>query len=153
MSLASGKMPDLGLPTKHGMGIVKYEIALPTGKPTNHLWIYLPEKPKGKLPLILIAPAGSPLFHGMALAQDDEYEHIPYARAGFAVVAYELDGDTGPNRPTTEQAIAAAQAFKDSKAGLKMSKMQSVTRLTRSRTSIPTRFTWWVIARQERMRC
>jgi dipeptidyl aminopeptidase/acylaminoacyl peptidase len=117
-ALKASDMPPLGTPVKQGHGIAKYEVQLPTGKPTNHVWIYLPQNAKGKLPLILIAPAGSPLFHGMALAPEDEVEHIPYALAGFAVVAYDLDGDTGPNRPTTEQALAAATAFKDSKAGL-----------------------------------
>ena len=116
--LSAQQMPDLGLPKSHGRGVIKYEIELPTGKPTNHVWIYLPDpQPKTKMPVILIAPAGSPLFHGMALAPADEVEHIPYAKAGFAVVAYDLDGDTGQGRPTTEQALAAATAFKDSKAG------------------------------------
>lgn len=115
-------LPELGKPTKTLPSVSKYEIALPIDKPTNRVWIYLPEPAKAKVPCILIAPAGSPLFHGIAMAYEDELEHVPYAKAGYAVIAYDLDGDTGQQRPTTQQALAAAQAFKDSKAGLQNEK-------------------------------
>jgi dipeptidyl aminopeptidase/acylaminoacyl peptidase len=119
VAMTANNMPELGQPAKHGPGVIKYEIELPTGKPTNHVWIYLPDRrPKTKLPIILIAPAGSPMFRGMALAPADEVEHVPYAKAGFAVVAYDLDGDVGVVRPTTQQALAAARAFMDSHAGI-----------------------------------
>lgn len=95
-----------------------YEAALARNVPTNHVWIYLPEKPAAeKLPCVLVAPAGSRLFHGMSLAEGDRAEHLPYVRQGFAVIAYELDGPM-PEEPRGADAIAAAKAFKDSKAGL-----------------------------------
>jgi dipeptidyl aminopeptidase/acylaminoacyl peptidase len=115
----TANMPELGSPIKQGKGLVKYEVHLPREKPTNHLWIYVPEpQPKSKMPIVLIAPGGSGLFRGIALRDDDEVEHVPYSQAGFVVVAYELDGDVGLNRPTTQQALAASRAYKDSKGGL-----------------------------------
>lgn len=59
------------------------------------LWIYVPSSPPAPAagrPVVLIAPAGSPLFFGMALTQDDRAEHLPWARLGDVVVAYSVDG-------------------------------------------------------------
>ena len=113
-------LPDLGTPAKKGPGILKYEIQLPEDKPTNHVWIYLPDPlPKTKMPIVLIAPPGSPLFHGISLNPQNEEEQAPYAKAGFAVVAYDLDGDVGFGRPTIDTVVQGASAFKDSQAGLK----------------------------------
>ena len=78
------------------------------------LWIYLPEgqHAPGSLPCILICGAGSTLLEGMSLSDGDVDEHTPYVKAGFAVVAYELDGDgeLGEER--------AYEAFRQSRAGL-----------------------------------
>jgi dienelactone hydrolase len=41
---------------------------------------------------VFVAPAGTRMLHGMHLSEGDTPEHLPYARAGFAVVAYELSG-------------------------------------------------------------
>src|SRR5436190_14838996 len=75
------------------------------------LWVYLPDPlPTAKLPCILIAPAGSRMFHGMALADGDRAEHLPYVKRDFAVIAYEIDGPL-PDRPNDSRARAALQAF------------------------------------------
>ncbi len=57
--------------------------------------VYLPagQHDPSSLPCVFIAPAGTRLFHGSALGDGDSPEHLPYARAGFAVIAYELSGD------------------------------------------------------------
>ena len=78
----------------HGQEIIdggtKTELKLPSG---NRAWVYLPSKSNSELvPCVLIAPAGSGLYHGMDLASGDSAEHIPYLKAGFAVVAYDLSG-------------------------------------------------------------
>lgn len=83
-------------------GVLRYEVRLGEGRdgrydPPGHggrLWLYLPEgeHAAASLPCVFVAPAGSRGNHGMLLTVDDEAEHAPYARAGFAVVAYELDG-------------------------------------------------------------
>ena len=60
--------------------------------------LYLPpgEHPARSLPCVFIAPAGTRLIHGSVLGDSDSPEHLPYVRAGFAVLAYELTGDV-PN--------------------------------------------------------
>ena len=65
---------------------------LPGGRMT--IWIYLPKDASGPLPTVLIGAAGSNLLHGMPLTEGDTPEHLPYARAGFAVIAYSIDGIT-----------------------------------------------------------
>lgn len=111
-------LPALGSPRQIDPATLVYEIQLPSGKTTNHVWVYLPAKESGKkVPCVLIAPAGSRLFHGMALAEGDRLEHIPYVHAGFAVVAYELDGPLGDD-PSEQQMEEAAKLFMASKAGL-----------------------------------
>jgi dienelactone hydrolase len=59
------------------------------------LFVYLPaarQHAQHALPCVLIAPAGSRLFHGMSLAEGDIREHLPYVQGGFAVCAYDLAG-------------------------------------------------------------
>ena len=61
---------------------------------TMKLWLYLPAGTHAakSLPCVFVAPAGSILITGMTLGDGDRAEHLPYVLAGFAVVAYELDG-------------------------------------------------------------
>jgi len=103
------------------VGVLREEILLSDQdepyNPPGHggiLWVYLPEgqHAAGSLPCVLICGAGSTLLEGMALSEGDEPEHIPYVKAGFAVVAYELDGDEGLGD------VDAYNAFKNSRAGL-----------------------------------
>ncbi|QGJ71103.1 Hypothetical protein PBC10988_28060 [Planctomycetales bacterium 10988] len=58
------------------------------------VWIYLPEgaDQAKSLPCVFVAPAGTPLIHGIELSEGDQPEHWPYVEAGFAVVAYDLSG-------------------------------------------------------------
>lgn len=110
-----------GAPQTISPGVLRFQVELGEGRdgrydPPGHggrLWLYLPEgeHAAASLPCILIAPAGSRGNHGMLLTVDDEAEHTPYARAGFAVVAYELDGadasDEGPSEEAQEHFAAA----------------------------------------------
>lgn len=102
------KFPDLGPAREVEPGVVVREVRLrPEGgrrpAPPGHemtLWLYLPkgEAGPGSLPCVLIAPAGSITgLSGMRMVEDDRPEHLPYVRAGFAVLAFSLDGpDPGP---------------------------------------------------------
>jgi dipeptidyl aminopeptidase/acylaminoacyl peptidase len=87
--------------------------------PPMRLWVYLPANaPAGrKLPCVFIAGAGSPLITGMALGDGDRPEHLPYARAGFAVVAYDLDGDR-PDGGGDRELLRAARQFRAAGFGL-----------------------------------
>jgi len=62
------------------------------GRPME-LDIYLPagHHDAKTLPCIFIAPAGNG-NHGGKIEDGDRPEHLPYVKAGFAVVAYELSG-------------------------------------------------------------
>ena len=88
---------------------------------SGKLWLYLPDGDHAprSLPCILIAGAGSNLITGMSLADGDRAEHLPYVRAGFAVLAYELDGMLPEPKPTSDAAFAPyIRSFVDAEAGL-----------------------------------
>jgi dipeptidyl aminopeptidase/acylaminoacyl peptidase len=120
--VAVSPLPELGPGRPVAPGVVLHEVALTTGgRPGDgQVWVYLPEKrPAKPLPAVLIGPAGSTLIWGMALGEGDQAEHIPYALAGFAVVAYAISGpvadDEFNNRPAM---LAGVQEFRDAEAGL-----------------------------------
>jgi len=104
-------------------GVWFQEVQLPRGSQSSKVWIYLPaangkqSTAQKKVPCVVIAPAGSHLFDGMTLGDGDRPEHLPYVRAGFAVVAYEVDGALPPHA-TGMDIINAAKAFKQADAGL-----------------------------------
>jgi len=72
------------------------------------------------LPCVFIAPAGS-WKHGMILGDGDRPEQIPYARAGFAVVAYELSGYLDHRNKTFfsyKELAGPVRQFMDAEGGL-----------------------------------
>lgn len=112
------ELPPLGPPERIEPGIIRCEVKLQRGDKTSLLWVYLPEmQPATKIPCVVIAPAGTRLFHGTVLDKGSMPEHLPYVRAGFAVVAYELDGNIS-DQPVPGEVFAAAKAFHDADAGL-----------------------------------
>ena len=112
--------PDLGAVRQLEGGVSFAQATLhQTGHPMQ-VWVYIPQhKPGQKLPCVLVAPAGSPLIVGKALDEGDRAEQLPYARAGFVVVSYEIDGAL-PERPKTseQEILAAASAFKNARGGV-----------------------------------
>src|SRR5262245_60873435 len=92
------------------------ELRLPDGR---RVWVYLPATAEPKLACVLVPPAGSRMFHGMALGEGDRAEHVPYAAAGFAVVSFDM---TGPWPESGAGGVAAQQtaikAFIASKCGV-----------------------------------
>jgi acetyl esterase/lipase len=91
------------------------------GRPMG-LDLYLPvgQHAPGSLPCVLIAPAGT-YAHGSVIGDSDRPEHLPYVRAGFAVVCYELSGDV-PNpraRHTYTELTNAIKQFMESDGGLR----------------------------------
>lgn len=80
----------------------------------GRMFVYRPTgaKEKGSLPCVLICGAGSTGLEGMKLGDADAVEHLPYVKAGFVVVAYELDGanETGQPEPRSYNAFREAQA-------------------------------------------
>lgn len=89
------------------------ELSLPNGG--GRAWIYLPDRTVGdRLPVVLIGPAGSHLIDGMTLSDGDRAEHIPYARAGFAVISFDIPGMA----TTDDEIVQAARQFKDGEGGV-----------------------------------
>jgi dienelactone hydrolase len=118
--------PDRGPPAEVTPGILKHEISLGDSdgyyKAPGHggrLMLYLPagdHSPKS-LPCILITGAGSNLLSGMSLGDADSPEHTPYVKAGYAVMAYEMDGPL-EDMSDIQQMKRAYEAFAASRAGL-----------------------------------
>jgi dipeptidyl aminopeptidase/acylaminoacyl peptidase len=112
-------LPEFGPSRRIQPGIRLQEVTLRRDAVPMRVWFYQPEKAAGKLPLVLVPPAGSTLFVGMALSEGDRSEHYPYVKAGFAVAAFDIDGDV-PNLENATEAtlLKGAKAFRDSQAGL-----------------------------------
>ncbi len=93
---ARAELPTLSSAQTLEDGIQFFEVVLTGDAPGKNmrLWVYLPpgDHPAKSLPCVLIAAAGTPLITGQSLSMGDRPEHLPYAKAGFAVIAYELDG-------------------------------------------------------------
>jgi dienelactone hydrolase len=88
------------------------------GLPPQKLWVYLPEKRgAGKLPCVVAAPGMDHLYYGADLTDGDKKEHLAYAQAGFAVVAYAVDG-VMKNDGNGDDEYNAAVAFKEAHGGL-----------------------------------
>ena len=110
--------PPLGQRRRVKPGVILYEQVVGQGAPATRVGVYLPElPPEGQLPCVLIAPAGTPLIHGMNLGPGDQAEHIPYVRAGFAVVAYSLSGPV-PKGAHDAQMAEGIRAFMQADGGL-----------------------------------
>jgi dipeptidyl aminopeptidase/acylaminoacyl peptidase len=125
-SLAESQgVPGLGSPRRLEPGVLFYEVSLPRAGQTSKLWVYLPERADApKLPCVLIAPAGSNLFTGKSLGEGDRPEHLPYVRAGFAVVSYELDGALASGQKLTNRSLLAAfNSFREAQAGVANARM------------------------------
>lgn len=118
--------PKLGPPREIVPGILHYEISLHPGArvdflPPGHagkLWLYVPEEaartPKS-LGCVLLVPSESNFISGAKLSPADRVEHIPYVKAGFAVLAFEID-DT--SRSPAQRRVMPSLEFLRSRAGL-----------------------------------
>jgi acetyl esterase/lipase len=113
--------PPRPVATLTGSGVHLFDVALSGPGPgqTMRMWVYLPPGAhrEKSLPCVLIAPAGSNLITGMKLGEGDAAEHLPYALAGFAVVAYELDGAL-PELPKPDHEAAAVKGYVATKGGV-----------------------------------
>jgi dipeptidyl aminopeptidase/acylaminoacyl peptidase len=114
--------PPLGPAADVDRGVVVHQVSLVHGENAGRIWIYLPKKlPATPIPCVFIAPAGVPPFVGNGFGPDLDRqknpEHLPYVRAGFAVVAYDVDGELESRDATYGQVLAAATAFKNAEAG------------------------------------
>jgi dienelactone hydrolase len=122
--------PDLGPPREVERGVELRQVELHDAQPalpghSGKLWLYTPTtraaRPPASLPCVLIAPAAAAansFLTGMKLTPDARPEHLPYVRAGFAVLAFELDGADAVPNPQGMVAVSSIQAFLQARAGL-----------------------------------
>ena len=123
--LPESEFPDLGPPRQIAPGVDFREVDLriPPGQPgyASKLYIYRPQDgrlPKS-LPCVFIASAGAMAFMGMDLGSADQPEHIPYAQAGYVVVAYEIDGYVADaDSATDRQLLRAIEQYWAASAGM-----------------------------------
>jgi dipeptidyl aminopeptidase/acylaminoacyl peptidase len=95
-------------------GVELQEVTLESGR---KLWIYVPKAASGqKVGCVFVAPAGSPMVHGIDLSDGDRPEHLPYAQAGYAVVAYEVSG--APSSESDDELFKGAREFKEAEGGV-----------------------------------
>ena len=91
------QFPELPSPVHLANGVDLYLLQFTGAAPglPMHARLYLPAgyDAERSLPCVFIAPAGTRLIYGASLSNDDSPEHLPYVRAGFAVMAYELSGN------------------------------------------------------------
>jgi dienelactone hydrolase len=77
-------------------GVIFHQVVLPGGTTqglSNRLWLYLPrdEHGAGPFPCVLMAAEGHHVADS-TLDDDDRAQHVPFVKAGFAVLAYEVEG-------------------------------------------------------------
>ncbi|HEX2972686.1 MAG TPA: prolyl oligopeptidase family serine peptidase, partial [Tepidisphaeraceae bacterium] len=83
--------------------------------------VYLPLgiNATGALPCVLMAPSGTSQLTGSPLNEDEVEVHLAYARRGFAVVGYEMDGAPPSDfRKMNGEAVRAVRKFMDARAGM-----------------------------------
>ena len=128
-AIALPPFPEVGVGRELESGVTFHEVILgPLNGPLSgppgqggRLWLYLPtgNAAARSLPCVMMTGAGSNLLIGMALGEGDRAEHLPYVRAGFAVLAFELDGAIDNYQAATEQARGeATMRFLFARAGL-----------------------------------
>lgn len=115
-------LPEPGPAAMIAPGVMRSEVVWGNGTgigqppgADSRLWVYLPASATepGSLPCVLITAAGSTMLEGMDLGAGDQPEHLPYVQAGFAVVAFELDGASGDG-----DEVQRYTAFRAANAGL-----------------------------------
>ncbi len=139
-------LPPLGPWNEIEPGVKFQEVKLPSpaGPETmpghsGKIWVYLPsgEHRPQSLPCVLVTGAGSRLFTGMNLGDGDRAEHLPYARAGFVVVAYEMDGFPPKDENAPDSAYAEPTgAFFRAQAGVVNAKVAIQFVITRLQNEV-----------------
>lgn len=102
-------------------GVLWYPTEASTESGVIKLWVYIPKAvhndPEKKVPCVLVAPAGTPMIWGSRLGEGAQREHLPYVRAGFCVIGYEIEGDCDADQ-SNEQILAAVTQFRQAHAGI-----------------------------------
>ena len=121
--IAVPPLPELGPGQEIAPGVIRHEARLPGGNQpgfSGKLWVYLPSGTPAprSLPCVLITCAGTTLLYGTDIGDAARPEHLPYVHAGFAVVAFELDGHVQGDPPSEAELDVAVPKFLGARAGL-----------------------------------
>lgn len=121
-------------------GISLYSVSLQADGQMARLKIYLPKgvHSAGSLPTVFIVPAGTNCITGIGLGDSDSPEHLPYVRAGFAVVAFSLPGELSSN-PTDQQMMDAVLTYWRAHGGMDNARNAIKYALTRCPAIDPNR--------------
>jgi dienelactone hydrolase len=128
------QLPGLGT-IKNDPEVMVYQVAFPRGTHVSRLVVFLPTKSaKPKLPCVFVAPSATAPLYGQTI--DDEtlvYHHyINYAKAGYAVIGYDIDGyidqidrinETTLVTQPDKLVISSLKAYKASDAGVLNAKL------------------------------
>src|SRR5579862_5530031 len=110
--------PTLPKPRELAKGISLYTVSMPGRGSGKNVWIYAPNPlPASKIPCVLIAPAGTPMYYVIGLSASDRAEHLPYVKAGMAVVAFEIDGAATDTR-MDESMLWSVREFMSAEGGV-----------------------------------
>jgi dienelactone hydrolase len=128
------QLPGLG--TIHNdPEVMVYQVAFPRGTYVSRFLVFLPTKPaKPKLPCLFIAPSATAPLYGQTIDEETVvyWHYINYAKAGYAVIAYDVDGyidQIGRINETTlgtqpdKIVINSLKAYKASDAGVLNAKL------------------------------
>ena len=111
--------PELGVPARtlpSGVEAYSVRIDAPGNTAGHHMQMHvlLPpgEHENASLPCVLVAPAGTPMIHGVRLTESIDYvdEVLPYAEAGMVAIFYSIDGGLpdSVNENNEQQVMTAA---------------------------------------------
>jgi dienelactone hydrolase len=132
------QLPGMGTIVDKSSEVMQYQVAFPRGTYVSKFIIFLPTQPaKPKLPCIFVAASGTEPFAPFSGRILDETMNISssinYAKAGYAVIVYDVDGDVdGVNIIDRIQSfgerrkrfsIDAIKAYKASDAGVLNAKL------------------------------
>ena len=105
-----------------GIDTVEVSLGVPPNTPGNsdRLIIYVPHG-QHQLPLLGLRVRRSrraTIFAGNSQADADRAEHVPYAKAGYAVVAFDIDGTFNENDTSAANVQATYARFKAAGGGV-----------------------------------
>jgi dienelactone hydrolase len=88
------QLPGLGT-IKNDPDVIVYQVAFPRGTHVSRLLVFMPtNSAKPKLPCVFVAPSATAPLYGQTIDEETVvyWHYINYARAGYAVIAYDIDG-------------------------------------------------------------
>jgi dienelactone hydrolase len=103
---SSSMLPPTPVVVASGVSFV--EVVLPKFSEKERLWIFEPKDGHKVHPCVFVAAEGEDTDHGARLRESDRPSFLPYAEAGYTVVAFDVSGEL----LDTEDAAKATAAVK-----------------------------------------